>query len=108
MNTHKLDNSFNTIPGMGRSLLQVYTGKSISENEATVLLRKIADHKWFVSEKLHRDVGFHVAAIDFVENFYEPQTATESRIGTLASKVVNTARSAITKYLIAKADVVPI
>lgn len=112
MNTYKLDyatdSSFDAIPGMGRSLLQVYTGNSISENEAKTLLRKIADHKWYVSEKLSRDVGFHVAAIDYVENFYEPQASPESQIGTLASKAVAAVRSGLKKYLIAKGDALPI
>lgn len=54
-------------------LLRVYTGRNISTLEADRLLQRVTDHKWFVSESLRRDVGFHVAAIDYVENFYEPQ-----------------------------------
>lgn len=29
---------------------------------------EIETHKWFLSEKLGRDVGFHVAAADYLEN----------------------------------------
>lgn len=108
MSTYKIDNSFDAVPGMGRSLLQVYTGTSISENEAKALLRKIADHKWLVSEKLDRDVGFHVAAIDFVENFYEPQTVDGSGFGTFALKAFESSRSLLKKYLIAKGEAMPI
>ena len=105
MNTYKLDyptnNSLETLPGVGRSLLQVYTGSSISENEAKTLLRKIADHKWYVSQKLDRDIGFHVAAIDYVENFYEPRTV-ESPLRTFVTKTGKAVRSAFRKYLKAK------
>ena len=71
----KLGFTFNepirTGPGMERAILSVYTGDNISEAEAKRLWAKIADHKWYVSERLSRDVGFHVAAVDFIENFYE-------------------------------------
>lgn len=111
MNTYKLDyptnNSLESIPGVGRSLLQVYTGSSISENEAKTLLHKIADHKWYVSQKLDRDIGFHVAAIDYVENFYEPQPA-ESSVPQFISKTAQILQSAMKKYLIAKADTPPV
>lgn len=51
--------------------LKKLTGKRLSANEATVLLERIGDHKWYISEKLGRDVGFNVAAVDFLENIYE-------------------------------------
>ena len=111
MNTYNLhyaiDNSVDQIPGMGRSLLQVYTGSRISETEAEKLLRRIADHKWHISEKLDRDVGFHVAAIDYVENFYEPQPP-ESPVSAFVSKTGRVIRSAIRKYLIAKGESLPV
>lgn len=112
MNTYKLDyaadGSFDTVPGMGRSLLQVYTGTNISETEARTLLRKIADHKWYVSEKLSRDVGFHVAAIDYVENFYEPENTGRRQMGEVVSRAVETVRSVLKKYLVAKGNALPV
>lgn len=91
-------------PGFERSLLRIYTDRRISEGEANDLLRKVADHKWFVSEKLNRDVGFHVAAIDYVENFYRPPAVT-GRAGELrsyVSRMVKMVSSAAIKYLTAK------
>ena len=55
-------------------LLQELSGKSFSRSEAEVVWKKILNHKWNISEKLNRDVGFKVAAIDFIENFYQPQS----------------------------------
>lgn len=111
MNTYNLhyaiDNSVDQVPGMGRSLLQVYTGEPISETEAEKLLRRIADHKWYVSEKLDRDVGFHVAAIDYVENFYERQPA-QSSLSLLLSKSSRAIKTVVLKYLTAKGNTLPI
>jgi hypothetical protein len=55
-----------------QGLLQAYTGKVIPKTEAAKVLQRIPNHKWYLSERLGRDVGMHVAAVDFVENFYEP------------------------------------
>ena len=71
-----------TGPELERNLLRIYTGYDLGENEAKRLCEKISDHKWFVSERLRRDVGFHVAAIDYVEHFYEPYARAETE-GTL-------------------------
>jgi hypothetical protein len=76
----------NTGPSMERTLLRIYIGDYISENEANRLWARIADHKWYVSERLSRDVGFHLAAIDYVEHFYEPSVAEEGQ-STLAAFV---------------------
>ena len=70
-------------PSMERTLLRIYTGDDISEDEARNLWKRITDHKWHLSERLSRDVGFHVAAIDYVENFYELRVSNPSE-GTLA------------------------
>ena len=59
-------------PRRERKILAKYTGSRISHHEANYLWPRIADHKWYLSERLSRDVGFHVAAVDYVENFYKP------------------------------------
>ena len=78
----KLDFAFERLeqtgPELERNLLRIYTGYDLGENEAKRLYEKISDHKWFVSERLRRDVGFHVAAIDYVEHFYEPYARAEA------------------------------
>jgi hypothetical protein len=53
-------------------VLKELAGVTLSNKEARVLLPRIIDHKWYVSERLGRDIGLRVAAIDFIENIYEP------------------------------------
>lgn len=105
---YKLDLAFDRLirtgPSMERTMLRIYTGENISENEAKNLWKRIADHKWYVSERLSRDVGFHVAAVDYVEHFYEPHadSASETKIGASAKKIWKSANSAIRRYFEAK------
>ena len=95
--------------GMGRSMLEVYTGNRISEREAAKLMHRIADHKWYVSEKLDRDIGFHVAAIDYVENFYQPQgTDGHGTLNSLLASVRTTLVAAGKAYFIAKGNTLPL
>ena len=69
---HSIENILRTGPSMERTLLKVYTGNNFSDQDARRVWQRIDDHKWYLSERLGRDVGFHVAAVDFVENFYSP------------------------------------
>ena len=66
------EGSGNVAPRRERKLLSKYTGSRISQREGNYLWPRIADHKWYLSERLSRDVGFRVAAVDYVENFYKP------------------------------------
>lgn len=51
--------------------LKKLTREDFSAKEAAYLWGRICDHKWYISEKLGRDVGLTVAAIDYLENIYE-------------------------------------
>ncbi|MGO9020354.1 MAG: ATP-binding protein [Syntrophobacteraceae bacterium] len=44
------------------------SGARIEADAASELWAKILQHKWLLSEKLCRDVGFRIACIDFLEN----------------------------------------
>ncbi len=44
------------------------TGAKFEPDIAADLWSKILKHKWFLSEKVGRDVGYRVASIDFIEN----------------------------------------
>jgi Domain of unknown function (DUF4032) len=63
---------FTTEPRQERMLIRKYTGTKLSEREAIRLWDLIVDHKWYLSETLGRDVGIHMAAVDYVENFHTP------------------------------------
>ncbi len=45
-----------------------YTGYKFEPEIAGELWPKILQHKWFLSQKIDRDVGIKVACLDFVEN----------------------------------------
>ncbi len=55
--------------------LQKFTDESFTKAEAKFLFEKISDHKWYVSERLNRDIGLAVAAVDYFENFHESRSA---------------------------------
>ena len=42
--------------------------KKVDPLTAEMLFPKIKNHKWILSEKLHRDVGMKVATLDYLEN----------------------------------------
>jgi SpoVK/Ycf46/Vps4 family AAA+-type ATPase len=49
------------------------SGTKFETEAAADLWPKILQHKWLMSEKLGRDVGFRVACIDFLENVEQAQ-----------------------------------
>ena len=89
-----------------QGLVEAMTGKVLPRREAKIVLERIADHKWLLSEQLGRDVGVKVAAIDLIENFYKP--VPNSGVGIFANKVWNGMKGALVRYATAKADVVPL
>lgn len=50
-----------------RSLRQL-AGVELSASEARAVWPSVLEHKWFLGERLGRDVGLHVAAVDYFEN----------------------------------------
>ena len=75
-------------------ILNEFTGKQFSRNEAEMLLGKIMNHKWNLSETLRRDVGLKVAAIDYMENFYQPKEISKGK--SLFNK--NSMKTLLTKF----------
>ena len=104
-----IDKVLRSSPGLERTILRIYTGREISEPDAKVLWQRILDHKWYVSEQLSRDVGFRVAAIDYVEHFYEPFQLTRSgSLSGYAEVLMKRAGILLRKYLEAKGNTIPI
>lgn len=56
--------------------LKELIGVRLPAKEARHTWQRIQDHKWYISERLGRDVGLHVAAVDFIENI-EPLRVTK-------------------------------
>lgn len=71
-NDYLIDKILESMLSSEQRFLAEFTGKQFSKTEAKNVWEKVVDHKWYVSERLQRDIGLRVAAIDFVENFYEP------------------------------------
>ena len=49
-------------------VLKSVAGVDLTPTEARVVWPRVIEHKWLMSEKLGRDVGLRVAAIDYIEN----------------------------------------
>ena len=52
-----------------RSLRQL-TGVELSASEAREVWPSVLEHKWYLGERLGRDVGLRVAAVDYFENIH--------------------------------------
>lgn len=56
-----------------QKLLREFAGVKLSPSEARAEWPRVLEHKWFVSERLGRDTGLRVAAIDYFENVRLPR-----------------------------------
>jgi hypothetical protein len=61
------------------------SGIKFDEVIAADLWQKIMDHKWILSEKLGRDVGFRAACIDYLDNF---EVGKDLRLGRQAEEIM--------------------
>jgi hypothetical protein len=55
-----------------RRALKELTGIKLSESQAVAAWPRLLEHKWYLSERLGRDVGLRVAAVDYFENIERP------------------------------------
>lgn len=51
-----------------RRVIKKLTGLRIPESQATEVWSSILLHKWYLGERLNRDVGLRTAAVDYLEN----------------------------------------
>lgn len=66
-------------PTHEQNLLKQLTGKFFAKEEALRLWKKVENHKWLLSEKLGRDIGVKVAAIDYFENIHKSPSSLRNR-----------------------------
>lgn len=75
------------------SLIYDVSGHKFEPAVASDLWIKILEHKWFLSEKLGRDVGIRVSALDLIENTDAVQGELEAEnvrlLKELAAKTVD-------------------
>lgn len=55
-----------------KALIKKLTGVKLSAAYAQNVWPLILEHKWYLSERLGRDVGLRVAAVDYFENIEPP------------------------------------
>src|ERR1051325_2090262 len=60
--------------GSERRALKELTGIKLSAEEAQSVWPRILEHKWYISERLGRDVGLKVAAVDYFSNIRPPRS----------------------------------
>lgn len=66
--------------GDGRShLLRKLAGVKLTESEASAVWQRVLEHKWHLGERLGRDVGLRVAAVDYFENIQPARRSTSTR-----------------------------
>lgn len=68
---YRLDYVINKSSGKSsdeRALIRAVAGIKLTPSDATRVWPRILDHKWYLSERLGRDVGPRVAIIDYLEN----------------------------------------
>jgi hypothetical protein len=69
-----------------RQAIRKLTGVRLRAAEALAAWSRIIDHKWYISERLGRDTGLKVAAIDYFENIYEGPRVSQ-RNGSLPTRL---------------------
>ncbi|MBK8316486.1 MAG: DUF4032 domain-containing protein [Acidobacteria bacterium] len=69
-----------------RALIRAVAGIKLAPSDATRVWPRILDHKWYLSERLGRDVGPRVAIIDYLENV-EPLRRRVNGFGELSPGV---------------------
>lgn len=103
-----VDEVLKDTPSREQALLKKYSKQEFSKKEAFYLWERITDHKWYIGERLKRDVGFHVATIDFLENFYDSNTFFNGnrRQSKGFRRVFSSVNSALRNYFVSKSRVV--
>ena len=48
------------------------SGVRLPRADANAIWPRLLEHKWYLSERLSRDVGLRVATVDYFENIYRP------------------------------------
>lgn len=54
--------------GSERRTLRSLAGVSLTSDQARAAWPKVLEHKWYMSERMGRDVGLRVAAVDYFDN----------------------------------------
>ena len=64
-------------------IIKDLTGVRVTKRNARAVWSSILEHKWYLGERLNRDVGLRTAAVDYLENIASPPTAQRTRRDSL-------------------------
>lgn len=78
--------------------LNELAGVNLSAKEARRVFPSIQEHKWYMSERLGRDVGWRVATIDYFENIEESHS-THSKKESLTYRLRHLVKDLAAIYL---------
>ena len=70
-----------------RRMIKELVGVRLPERKAREVWPSILEHKWYLSERLNRDVGARTAAVDYFENIAPPRVAPQRRRDTLPPRL---------------------
>ena len=73
---HVIEEVLSEHPQDQKRALRKLAGVKMSTTEALTVWPRILEHKWFLSERLGRDVGLRVAAVDYFENVQPPRPSS--------------------------------
>ena len=79
-----------TNPASGRRerrMIKELTGVRLPERKAREAWSSILEHKWYLGERLNRDVGLRTAAVDYLENIAPPPVVRRTRRDTLPPRL---------------------
>ncbi len=68
-------------------MIKALTGIKVAEPHAREVWSSILEHKWYLGERLNRDVGLRAAAVDYLENINPPPVVRRARRDTLPPRL---------------------
>ena len=70
-----------------RRSLRRLAGVELSASEARAVWPSVLEHKWYLGERLGRDVGLRVAAVDYFENIHPAPRRARAHGGGLPPRL---------------------
>jgi hypothetical protein len=74
-----IENTLGELACEEQKVLKQLAGVKLTAAEARAEWTRVLEHKWFISERLGRDVGLRVAAIDYFANVRLPRHTRTAR-----------------------------
>jgi hypothetical protein len=70
-----------------RRIIKELAGVRLPKRKAREVWSSILEHKWYLGERLNRDVGLRTAAVDYLENIAPPPAVWRTRRDTVPPRL---------------------